>query len=173
MGAQHPYEVNSPRAGGLYQLDPHCENNNLLILDNAHKAQLTTWLVEQRRLGIEAPVVTGDIITKTKAANNLRASERADRVLQFLAERTQILGTPVLIVFLQEGKLLPGMETCLELLAHSESIERKDLTFLFDDLVEKKLMKISASGRKDEYELTLTVDGYDRARDSGEKQVQS
>ena len=171
MGAQHPYEVNSPRAGGLYQIYPRYED--LALLENTHKARLTTWLVEQRRLGNNQPLITESIVKETEAASNMRASERADRVLQFLAERTQILGTPVLIVFLREGKLLPGMETCLELLAHSESIGRKDLAFLFDDLVEKKLMKISASAKKDEYELTLTVDGYDRARESGEEQVQS
>ena len=61
-------------------------------VDDNHNARLTTWLVEQRRWGIQKPEITWDIINKTKAASNMRASERTDRILKFLAAKTKKVG---------------------------------------------------------------------------------
>ena len=165
----HQKEADSPRTGGLYRIIYDC------CLDfsddgrgDAHKARLTTWLVEQRKLSSNPPLITEEVFEETKRAKGMRASERADRVLQFLAERTQILGTPVHMICVAEGfddnktERDHKIKTYLELLAHSESIESKDLFFLLDHLKYKALIEGQYYPRGGDSDLGLTVPGYER-----------
>ena len=106
--------------------------------------------------------------SQTKRVKGMRASERADRVLQFLAERTQILGTPVHMICVAEGfdnnetERDHKIKTYLELLAHSESIESKDLFFLLDHLKHKELIEGQYYPRGGDSDLSLTIPGYER-----------
>ena len=180
-------KIYSPRAGGWYQIDDDVKE--LFFSegdpDKGHKARLTTWLVEQRPLSNESPEVTWDIIKKTETSKGMRASERADRVLGgkdtsvpiTLAERTQTLGTSVPITLhpcgeSQEGDISSEVKTCLELLAHSESIGWDDLTFLFQYLKTMGLIEQRSGRYVSEHpsrlsgprvqEITITVPGFER-----------
>ena len=88
----------SPRAGGSYSLSR--EAKYMLDELDAHAKEktttkITTWLVDQRRLGNAIPRVTTTIIEEAKAARDLTADERAERLLGFLAQQTTNLGSAV------------------------------------------------------------------------------
>ena len=51
--------VNSPRTGGRYKIN-HEESLRISAKDELEKARLTSWLVKQRQLGEECPVVTAN-----------------------------------------------------------------------------------------------------------------
>ena len=53
--------------------------------DSSLKARLTTWLIDQRRLGVEYPEVNSDTIKEAEARRPLPIRERADRYLRYLA----------------------------------------------------------------------------------------
>lgn len=59
------------------------------------KTRITTWLVDQRRLGISVPEITGKTIKDATRWKDLEVSERADRLLMYQATRTEISGTPI------------------------------------------------------------------------------
>ncbi len=163
----------SPRAGGAYQIrkDLSYDGSPLLLLDEHGKARLTTWLVNQRR-GMPCPVVTDKGIEVAKNAQDMRVSERADRILQLLAKKTHKLGTAVEVDPFPSatGFMFEGRKTYLELLAHSESVGESrasagdDLKFLLRYLKGRGMMMIGGPRHDDldKYYLTLTVLGHDR-----------
>ena len=53
----------------------------LQTLDDATKAHLTSWLIDQRRLGEESPLITPKTIEDAKQRRDLPVYERADRFL--------------------------------------------------------------------------------------------
>ena len=82
---QDGHEVDSPRAGGRYFIF----GTAVAILksrDASLKARLTTWLIDQRRLGIGCPEVDSNTIKDAEARRPLPIRERADRFLRFLAD---------------------------------------------------------------------------------------
>ncbi len=56
------------------------------VLDEGVKARLTSWLIEQRRLGEEWPEITDKTIEDAKHRRDLSISERADRVLRYFRQ---------------------------------------------------------------------------------------
>ena len=87
----------SPRAGGRFLISAHGtnlpDNEPLLMLqsvDTSVKARLTSWLIEQRRLGEEFPEVSCDSIENAKVRHSLRVKEKADNFLRYLAELGKI-----------------------------------------------------------------------------------
>ena len=173
------YEIDSPRAGGRYLIDSDTAKffSKGDVGDN-HKARVTTWLVEQRLWGIQKPEITWDIINKTKLTSNMRASERADRVLQFLATETKKLGTPVRIAqvptsentipLYENEEIIPEIKMSFELMADSESIDWNDLSFLLEYLLDNGLIKctqkcaIGPAGLISSEDYMLTVPGFTR-----------
>lgn len=56
------------------------------------KSRLTTWLIDQRRLGNECPKVTDEIVKQVSHQKPLPVHVRADRLLQWISRKTQTLG---------------------------------------------------------------------------------
>ena len=88
----------SPRAGGSYALDS--ETYDWLWwrrgnLEERQRSKITTWLVDQRRLGNTSPTITRAVIDATETARPLSVHERADRLLRFLADETTTIGQAV------------------------------------------------------------------------------
>ena len=73
--------VDSPRAGGCYRITREAEVN-LGTNDELEKARLTSWLVEQRELGEEYPLVTAKIVEEAEWRHRLTVDERANRLLR-------------------------------------------------------------------------------------------
>ncbi|MDE0049231.1 MAG: hypothetical protein OXO52_05570 [Rhodospirillales bacterium] len=75
--------IDSPRAGGRYFITGRAESV-LQGQDASVKARLTTWLIDQRRLGVDHPEVNPDTIKQTEARRTLHIRERADRYLRYV-----------------------------------------------------------------------------------------
>ena len=83
----------SPRTGGKFLISTHGTNlldkEPLLMLqsvDASVKARLTSWLIEQRRLGEEFPEVNCDSIKNAKVRRPLKVKEKTDNLLRYLAK---------------------------------------------------------------------------------------
>lgn len=84
--------VDSPRAGGKYFVDGRAE---ILVgnLDVREKARLTTWMIEQRRLGVERPEVwshENEIESKARRPD-MTVHARADELLKYIQKMTRTL----------------------------------------------------------------------------------
>ena len=84
-------EVDSPRAGGRCFISRRAEIT-LGSRDASLKARLTTWLIDQRRLGVDCPEVNGYTVTDSEKRRPLPIRERADRFLRYLANRERYPG---------------------------------------------------------------------------------
>lgn len=73
--------VNSPRTGGRYKIN-HEESLRISAKDELEKARLTSWLVKQRQLGEECPVVTANVVEDAIRRPGLSVHERADQLLR-------------------------------------------------------------------------------------------
>ena len=76
--------IDSSRADGRYFITGTAESM-LLSRDASLKARLTTWLIDQRRLGLDHPEVNSDTIKEAEVRRPLPIRERADRYLRYLA----------------------------------------------------------------------------------------
>ena len=84
-GSVNGHRYDSPRAGGSY-IVPRLTENVLRGCDQEIAARLTTWLVDQRRLGNNVPEVTKEDINRARRGKRLPVQERANRLLQLYAE---------------------------------------------------------------------------------------
>ena len=85
------FHVDSPRADGRYII-AGSTSLKAKYLDNHARAHLTSWLIEQRRLGEERPEITDETIERAKQRRDLPIYERADRLLLFLKRIEPSLG---------------------------------------------------------------------------------
>lgn len=88
-------DIDSPRAGGRYAIEGWTIASIKLRvqqLDDATKAHLTSWLIDQRRLGEEAPLVTPKTIEDAKQRRDLPIYERMDRFLHYLSQIEPFVG---------------------------------------------------------------------------------
>ena len=76
--------VDSPRAGGKYFISGTAVSM-LESLDASSKALLTTWLIEQRRLGVKCPEAASTTVKEAKQRRPLPVHKRPDRLLAHLA----------------------------------------------------------------------------------------
>ncbi len=141
--------INSPRAGGWYSIS--LEALTLLPqINDRVKARLTTWLVDQRRLGKECPEILQQTIMDAEQQRDLSVHERADRLLQYIGDQTVELGDRVPLT-------VPDMHKTA-IAAWSESVEQREVETLLEYLAEQGWIK-SSTGHKHN---TLTVEGYAR-----------
>ncbi len=156
--------VDSSRAGGKYFISGAAEAA-LGKRDDKTKARLTTWLVEQRRLGNPCPEINLDIIGKAEKWKDKRISDRADSILRYLAHRSEILGAQVYYrAFggVYEAAQLNDFEnTYFELLACSECTGEQDFVFLLSYLKQNGAIEITGVNNP-EKACILTVGGYAR-----------
>ena len=147
--------INSDRAGGAYRITRQAfssiRNNRL---SDVEKAQLTTWLVDQQRQGNSEPIVTDEVVKSFEsrgAANRLSVSERAKRLLRFLADRTGRVGDSVAVPSLWYATL-----------ACSESTGVQEVLFLLDYLNRRGWLCVNSSGDYTIVDVAVTVEGYSR-----------
>ena len=160
--------IDSPRAGGKY-LVAGTAAALLKSCDDLVKAGLTSWLIEQRQLGIEWPQIYSTTISQAQQRQGLEAPERAGGILRYLKTKPKSLGTIIKYsVFndLYDESLMAPTEQEKEylcLLAHSECINMDDLSVLMEHLEETGLIKISGDDKVKG--CNLTVAGYARLAD--------
>ena len=155
--------------------------------DERLKARLTSWLVEQRRLGVEYPEITEHTITEIERRRDLTVHERADRLLQYFEKQTSHIGevlsfyvAPKAVVYPAEKILLPedrierlddhiskGHQNNWKMMAWSECTKDRN----FDEA--KFLLEYAKREGWIEYDpvnesCTLTVEGYAHLAELGE-----
>ena len=147
----------SPRAGGDYKITAQA-SRDVEALDLTKKAKLTTILIELRRAGNHAPLVTLDLIDEAKRAEPLPVYVRAERLLRYLVKNA----SSVTQLF-QNNMILSDQEA----LAWSESTTSKDLSYFVSYLSEMGWLRRYGGGA-----FTITVPGYQHvAEQSAKKDV--
>ena len=120
--------IDSPRAGGEYLISGEAIEC-LTQLGERSKARLTSWLVDQRRLGVKCPEIDSNTITMAKQQKDLSVHDRADRLLQYIGDQTVEIGTP--FVFTPEEMLTTTIA------AKSESVDSREVQYLLNYLDEE------------------------------------
>ena len=135
------------------------------IDDERHKARITTYLVNQRRMGQDWPLLTGSVIEETRVARGLTADERAERLLGFVAEQTTNLGSTVWVAimkpWLEDTFITIEYDVACRAMAVSESDGFQELVYLLEYLASAGWIGLENSGAGT-VGCTVTVDGYRR-----------
>ncbi len=150
--------VDSPRAGGQYYI-----RRDIVLMglreeydDDLVKARLTSWLIEQRLLGIKCPRVTEAEIREASERQPLSVTERVDRLLKYFEISTQHLGES--FEYDKHRFLGENSDHFLQIMAWSESTRREETDFLVDYLVRREWVEKIMEGQHATYRLT--VNGY-------------
>ena len=168
-------QIDSPRTGGLYFISGTAAEE-LRTCDDREKVRLTDWLVEQRRLGDTCPEITTSAIGDAKRARGSHVHDRADRIIKFLADRSETLGTQVgYRISVNSYPVTPandGDNVYWELLSHSGCLGETDLIFLLEYLRRRGHIE-RGSINNPEQTCTLTVEGYARLAELEESRTPS
>ncbi|MCY4174449.1 MAG: hypothetical protein OXF25_10425 [Cyanobacteria bacterium MAG CAR3_bin_5] len=176
----------SPRCGGRYSIDNFITETGIKNLDDREKVRLTSWLIEQRRNGIECPIITSDIIEDMKQRSHMSVPDRADMILKYLQSETQELGRHI------NCSRSPWIEQCVydnesfneisftgeykayyKLLAYSESSVFDELKFLLKYLERQDWIQRKTNQSNDQISYLLTVEGYARLAEIQETKIES
>ena len=96
--ASRTYHVeDSPRAGGGYVISQVELNASLPHLDEAAKARLTTWLIDQRLQGNAQPAINENVVQYVKNNAAIPVPERAYRLLKYLVNSSTTVGQRVTV----------------------------------------------------------------------------
>ena len=144
-------KIDSPRVGGWYSITGQAITL-LPQIDDRVKARLTTWLVDQRRLGNECPEILQETITEAKQQKDLSVHDRAERLLQYIGDQTVEIG--------KYFSFFSADMSNTAIAAWSESVNEPEVAILLEYLGEQGWIKRRHPTYP--YEYTLTVEGYAR-----------
>jgi len=157
--------VNSARAGAEYIIYQGVKGD-FNRFDENQKAQLTTWLIDQRLLGNTIPKIFDDTIPKI-VQRPLSVHERADRLLKYLEQNSPTVGRPV------ECKISEQTDpTLMEMLAYSVSLSVDEVIFLAEYLAHRGWINKSRN-TMGKFMPIIMVDGYARLAELATKHVNS
>ena len=163
---QHSYTnhndaFESPRCGGCYAISHQAAYSVRTLRareDHRAKARLTSWLIEQRRLGNRCPKITMEVVDRAEQNSNMSILDRADAILKFVGSKVHKLDKGVIYASRDPKQEIEGFTgeemfsffmsdasrraNYYELIAFSESIDYHELNFLLDYLKERKWIKI-------------------------------
>ena len=154
------YNVTSPRADGGYAIVKEAHDRlGHPEFESAAKARITTWLVDQRRLGVATPKITLKVLEEEKQRRPLQVQQRADRLLKFIADQIPYIGAKFL--FYPNFHVTTGNgldEEMARILAFTESTRSEEVIYLLEVLEKSNLIThVSQSGRID---YTVSPKGY-------------
>ncbi len=154
------FQYESPRAGGRYEVTGSAK---VVIsnLKNEEKARLTSWLIDQRSMGTEWPLITQEIVRRAVERPAHIVSERRDKLLLTVSSYAPSLGTRMqyreagtVRIATDASRQNPQWAEVDYLLAATESIDFKEVKALIDFSVEQKLIEDSYGS------LSLTFAGH-------------
>ena len=155
------WEVDSPRAGGLYSANNDMPFPNVNIdvgnLDEDARARLTTLLVDLRNQNDEAyvPNVTKDLIERARRARPLDVDVRAERLLRFIGKQSKSIGD--VMTFNAKAPT----DIYRQAMAWSESTSARELRYLLDYLSDDQQRWMERKYQTGT-SYCVTVDGYRR-----------
>ena len=155
--------VRSDRTGGAYQITEETLDF-VNEKDDSWKARLTTWLIDRRVLGDEAPMITTKTVECINGRHPLPAEERADRLLQFIAKRTDTLGGIIKVAsdnyYVGDRRADPRLAyACL---AWSESTRWEEVYFLVRYLKDKEWIAADLTADGVYFQSQVTIAGHSR-----------
>jgi len=123
----HLYD--SPRCGGPYGVHETALSQYFPLQEDI-KLLLTSWLIEQRRKGVNCPIITPEVVEGMKHRKPMSVNDRADAVLAHIYSEAgdrfgkfiDYGGDPQTDQFLRIERSLEDKRRYNELLAYSESI---------------------------------------------------
>ncbi len=148
-GFIHIYD--SARADGSYKIaEDAFYSGEIQRLDDSERARLTTWLVNQRKLGASDPEITVEIIRQVKRISPLPAHERADRLLRYVAAEAPKISDYV-----------PISDEAVGTFARSESTTWEEVRALANYIIDRGWVEaIGTAGSL--LNVIVTVPGYSR-----------
>ena len=154
--------VGSPRAGGRYFIAGSA-TLKLQRLKNSQKTLLTSWLIEQRRLGVHCPDIYSATIDQMEQQRTLSIQQRANSLLRYIQGALPDIGS----VFsfethsnaIEDHQTTGSTERYHQMLAWSESSNANELTFLLDFLESQTWLE-KLPGGATLLNYRVTVSGY-------------
>ena len=146
------YVLDSPRAGGGYQIDHILLVAQVPSMSDKEKARLTTWLVDQRLLGNQHPHVTKEIIWLAMNKRPLHVHERAERLLKFIASLAKTVAGGV--------EIAEGSHEFHYAYAWSESTEWDEVIYFINYLEEMGWIQNVYTTISGHHLMRVTVAGY-------------
>lgn len=157
--------------GGVYKLIESAERllqKNVLEFDDIFKMKLTSWVVEQRRLGVREPIITGPNLTEIHKRKTLSVGEKVDRALEYMDLQCTKLGEEFALDFGFSEKIFDSDvfgRRFLEFQAHAEVNQKSGVKYVLDSLVEYAFIKcVSAPGPTNDHSIRygylITPKGY-------------
>lgn len=156
-------EIDSARAGGRYFISGTA-SAMLKSWDEPKKVLLTSWLVEQRRLGVPCPEITSTTLDDVVKRRPLSVHRRADNLLRYLDAKSDLLGRVVKFYALDNSK---AREAEYGLLAWTASRQISEVITLGEYCGEEGWIQHRATERAGAsqntlHELMLRPGGYAR-----------
>lgn len=156
-------QIESSRAGGSYFITDSAVAS-FGARDDAFKVKLTSWLVEQRRLGVASPEVFGTTLDDVKNRRAPSVHDRADSLLRYLATSSELLGT-VVKFFAEDNSKNP--EPANMLLAWTSSQRISEVITLAEysaseGWIEHRVTARAGSSQNTIHEIMLRPPGYSR-----------
>ena len=146
----------SPRAGGDYEItdDAICLGK-VGDLAPAHKAKLTTFLMDSRETNKQRPLVKYEHVEHATVAKPLPESERVERLLRYLVKKSTFV-----------GESFPSYEIVKDqqALAWSESIKEEEIVSFLEHMAALGWLKY-----KLERDCTVTVMGCQQVEEQARK----
>lgn len=156
-------DVDSARAGGRYFISGTAAGM-LGSWDESKKIRLTSWLVEQRRLGVPCPEISSATLDEVTKRRPMSVHDRADSLLRYLLTKSDLLGTVVKFYALDNTK---AQDAEYELLAWTGSRQISEVITLAEycnqeGWIEHRATERAGSSKNTVHELMLRPPGYAR-----------
>lgn len=156
-------DVDSARAGGRYFVSGTA-SAMLKSWDEQKKVLLTSWLVEQRRLGVSCPEISSDTLDEAAKRRPPSVHDRADNVLRYLRAKSDLLGAVVKFYAMDNTK---AAETENELLAWTASRKIMEVITLAEycqeeGWIQHRDTERAGASQNTVHELMLRPPGYAR-----------
>ena len=164
-GSRDSYCVISSRAGGKYLVTREA-TFLLRKLDDFEKSKVTTWLVNQRKQGVDWPELTSEKVVAAQSFQPLSVIERRDRVLEWAQAKCRLIGSQVSVWYDFDEPLRSineEIETLYDLCAHCEAEKPTEAIALLNFSRDSGFISIDTSSEMGEMEagISLTFEGYD------------
>jgi hypothetical protein len=156
-------DVDSARAGGRYFVSGTA-SAMLKSWDEQKKVLLTSWLVEQRRLGVSCPEISSDTLDEAAKRRPPSVHDRADNLLRYLRAKSDLLGAVLKFYAVDNTK---AAETANELLAWTASRKIMEVITLAEycqeeGWIQHRVAERAGASQNTVHELMLRPPGYAR-----------
>ncbi len=138
-GGRDGLYFDSPRAGGKYFLTGSA-GRKLAELSPTEKTLLTSWLMDQRKNGVEVPEINSVVLRDIKTKQPLSFSERVARFLEFCAKSLHRFDGTVSLIYQNNATKDANI-----VLAVCELEDRKDLWSFTHIVRDMGLLEIEAT----------------------------